>query len=146
MSPTIHAYSGPVALSTGLRSQLRDGHSKLRTTTHRSGSTVVVYTAGEVDAANVDIWRRLVWEAAAAVWPPGCLVIDTNELDFMGCCAYAVLAEEADRCRRRGIELCLVSQDPIVARVVTAGRLGSRLQIHTTVDEAVSRPELLANA
>jgi anti-anti-sigma factor len=81
----------------------------------RSGSAVIVYTGGEVDAANEHTWRRLLGEAASAVAAPGPLVIDTDGLDFMGCCAFTALAEEADRCRRRGLDLRPVSGKPITA-------------------------------
>jgi anti-anti-sigma factor len=147
MSPT-HAVFASVALSTSLRSELGNGHSRLRTTIERRGSAVIIYAGGEVDAANADTWGRLLREAAAAVVPPGPLVVDTNEVDFMGCCAYAALADEADR--RRGTDVCLVSRQSIVARVVAVGRLGARLRVYTNVDGALAAttpaPELLLNA
>jgi hypothetical protein len=46
-------------------------------------------------------WQRLLNEAAAIMTPPDALVIDVTGLDFMACCAFAALAEAADRCRRR---------------------------------------------
>ena len=79
---------------------------------------VIVSAGGELDASNDAIWRRLLSEAAAAAGPPGPLVVDISGLDFMGCCAYAALAEEAERCRDRGVEMRLVSNQPVVSRIV----------------------------
>ena len=83
------------------------------------------------------IWRRLLGEAATATAAPGTLVIDTNGLDFMASCAYAALAEQADRCRIRGINLCLVSAQRIVARVVGVMNLDRQLPIYHNVDAAL---------
>jgi anti-anti-sigma factor len=81
---------------------------------------------------------RLLREAAAATPTPGALVIDVDGLDFMGCCAFNALAEVADRCRRRGIRMCLVSRKPIVGRIIAAAALGSRLPVYPDADTALS--------
>jgi anti-anti-sigma factor len=107
-------------------------------TTERSGLAVIVTAGGELDASNEATWRRLLSEAAAAAGPPGPLVIDTSGLDFMGCCAYAALAEEAGRCRQRGVEVRLVGKQPLVARIVAACGLGELLPIDDSVDAALS--------
>ncbi|EFD59281.1 conserved hypothetical protein, partial [Mycobacterium tuberculosis T92] len=60
-------------------------------------------------------------------------------LDFMGCCAFAALADEAQRCRCRGIDLRLVSHQPIVARIAEAGGLSRVLPIYPTVDTALGK-------
>ncbi|AMC63432.1 anti-sigma-F factor antagonist RsfA [Mycobacterium tuberculosis variant africanum] len=39
-------------------------------------------------------WQDLVTKAAAATTAPEPLVVNLNGLDFMGCCAVAVLAHE----------------------------------------------------
>ncbi|MGZ8815502.1 MAG: anti-sigma factor antagonist [Mycobacterium sp.] len=110
-----------------------------RAIAQRDGSTVTVYAAsGEVDAANEHSWQQLLREAAAATPPPGPLVIDTDGLDFMGSCAFTALAEEADRCRRRGIRMCVVSRRPIVGRIITAIALGSRLRLYPDAETALS--------
>src|ERR1700744_3764371 len=105
-------------LSGRLISELARSRSTLRATTERSGQVVIVSAGGELDASNEATWKRLLSEAAAAAGPPGPLVVDTSGLDFMGCCAYAALAEEAERCRQRGVQLRLVSNQPDVARGV----------------------------
>jgi anti-anti-sigma factor len=125
-------------LSTRLCHELGDAHSTLRATAQHNGSAVMVYAGGEIDACNERTWRRLLGEAAAAAAPPGPLVIDTSGVDFMACCAFAALADEADRCRRRGVDLRLVSRQPAVARIVATCGLSHLLAVHPTVDSAAS--------
>lgn len=125
-------------LSTRLVYELGDPRSTLRATTDRFGGAVLITAGGEVDACNEDTWRHLVSEAASVVTPPGPLVVDVSDLDFMGCCAFAVLAEQAQRCHRRGAELRLVSRRPVVARIVKACGLSGALPIYPTTDSALS--------
>jgi anti-anti-sigma factor len=133
-------------LSTRLVYQLGDPHSTLRATTDRSGPAVLINAGGEVDAANEHTWRQLVREAASLVTAPGPFVVDVNGLDFIACCGYAVLAEEAKRCRRRGIELRLVSRRPTVGRIVRACGLDLLLPVYPTTESALAMTpgELLA--
>ena len=125
-------------LSSRLVSELAQARSTLRTTTERIGLAVIVSAGGELDASNDATWRRLLQEAAAAAGPPGPLVVDTSGLDFMGCCAYAALAEEAERCRGRGVEMRLVSNQPVVPRIVAACGMSALLPVDDTVDAALS--------
>jgi anti-anti-sigma factor len=125
-------------LSTRLVYELGDPHSTLRATTDRSGAAVLINAGGEIDACNEHTWRHLVSEAAGVVIPPGPFVVDVTGLDFMGCCAFAVLADEAQLCRQRGIELRLVSREPIVARIVDACGLNRVLPIYPTADAALA--------
>jgi len=125
-------------LSSRLVSELAQARSTLRMTTERSGLAVIVSAGGELDASNEATWRRLLSEAAAAAGPPGPLVVDTSGLDFMGCCAYAALAEEAQRCQQHGVQLRLVSNQPVVARMVAACGLSELLPVDDSVDAALS--------
>ena len=125
-------------LSTKLVYELGDPHSTLRATADRTGPAVLIYAGGEIDACNEHTWRHLVSEAASVVTAPGPFVVDVTGLEFMGCCAFAVLAEEAKRCQERGIELRLVSCEPIVARIIDACRLNGVLPVYPTVDSALS--------
>lgn len=128
----------PVPLSDRLASELLEPNSALRATTVRSGSAVVIRADGEVDASNEHTWRGLVTEAAAVASHPGPVVIDVNSLDFMGCCAFTVLADEAERLRSRGIALRMVSSNPGVARIVDACSFSSVLPVHPTTEAAIS--------
>ena len=106
---TVAIGSSPAPSTTRLSSQLGDPNSGLRAVTECTGSAVVVHVGGDIDASNEVIWQRLVNRSAAIAIAPGPFVIDIRELDFLGSCAYAVLAQESVRCRRRGVNLRLVS-------------------------------------
>lgn len=134
----VESYLSPVTLSAPLLSELGDPRSTLRAAIQRSGPAVIILAGGEVDASNEHVWRRLVGEAAAVATRPGPFIVDVSGLDFMGCCAFAVLADEAERCRPRGVELRLVSSDSAIARLVEAGNLGGALPLHPTTDSALS--------
>jgi anti-anti-sigma factor len=71
-------------------------------------------------------------------------VVDLRHLEFMGCCAFAVLARQAERCKRRGVTLCLVSDKPLVARIVAVCGLRPLLPIYPTVEMAMTRATALA--
>lgn len=131
-------FTTQLMLSTRLVYELGDPHSRLRATTHRSGLAVLVTAGGEIDACNERTWGHLISEAAAVVTSPGPLVVDVTGLDFMGCCAFAVLAEESRRCQERDIELRLVSHERIVARIVDACGLSRLLPIYPTADSALA--------
>lgn len=128
----------PVALSPSLIRELHAPHSLLRTTIERCGSAVVLCAGGEVDTSNLQIWQQLLSEAAALTAAPGPLVVDTNGLNFMAVCAFAALAQQADRCRLRGIKLCLASRQPIVARCIAGGGLATQLPLYPSIDAAVT--------
>jgi anti-anti-sigma factor len=132
--PSFH----PLMLSSRLISELAQARSTLRATTERFDLAVIVSAGGELDASNDAVWRRLLSEAAAAAGPPGPLVVDISGLDFMGCCAYAALAEEAERCRNRGVEMRLVTNQPVVSRILKACGLGATLPVDLSVDAALS--------
>ena len=117
MSAAIATLPGHQPLSASLVAQMGGAGNTLHATIERSGSAVLLYAGGEVDAANESIWRRLLGEAATATAAPGPLLIDTNGLDFMAGCAYAALAEQADQCRIQGIKVCLVSAQRILSLI-----------------------------
>jgi anti-anti-sigma factor len=125
-------------LSTRLVREMGDPRSTLRATTDRSGTAVIISAGGEVDACNERTWRDLVSEAASVVVAPGPFVVDVTGLDFMGCCSFAVLASEARGCKERGIELRLVSTEPLVHRIVDACGLNRELPIYPTTEAALA--------
>lgn len=132
------SFSTHLTLSTRLVYQLGEPRSTLRAITDRSGEAVVIHAGGEVDACNENTWRQLVTEAAATATAPGPFIVDISDVDFMGCCAYTVLAEAAEDCQLRGVELRLVTHAPIVTRIVDACGLSAVLPIYPTVDRALA--------
>jgi anti-anti-sigma factor len=137
---TTERFTPNLTLSTRLVSEMGDSRSTLRATTDRDGPAVLIHAGGEIDAHNEQTWRHLVSEAAAAATPPGPFVVDVTGVDFMACCAFSVLADEAEWCRRRGVELRLVSRQPIVARIVKACGLTELLPVFPSVEVALAEP------
>jgi anti-anti-sigma factor len=125
-------------LSTRLVAKLGDPDSTLRATTDRNGPALIITAGGEIDACNEHTWRQLISEAAGVATAPGPFVVDVTEIDFMGCCAFAVLADEAQRLRGRGIELRLVNHQSVVTRIVDACGLNALLPVYPTVDSALA--------
>ncbi len=140
LAPAERSHPGPtqVMLSARLVSELGDPHSTLRATTQRDEPVVIVRAGGEIDASNEHVWRRLLREAAAVTSPPGPFIVDVSNVDFMGCCTFSALADEAERCRGRDVELLLVSCKPGVTRIIKACELGNVLRVHPTTDAALS--------
>ena len=139
---TAEPSSPHLMLSAQLVSELGDAHSTLRATAERFDSAVVVYAGGEVDGCNEHTWQRLLSEVATIVTPPGSLVIDVTGLEFMASCAFAALAEEADRCRRRGVGLCLLSLESGVVRILRVFGLADILPVYATADAALSSEQV----
>ncbi|WP_421845551.1 anti-sigma factor antagonist [Mycobacterium sp.] len=137
---TVAVGSFPGSAGTRASSQSSDPHSGLRAVTECVGSAVVVHVGGDIDASNEFSWQRLVSRSASIAIAPGPFVIDVRDLEFMGSCGYAVLAQESVRCRRRGVSLRLVNSQPIVARTIAACGLRRLLPLYTTVEAALSPP------
>ncbi|AXN44018.1 Anti-sigma-F factor antagonist RsfA [Mycobacterium marinum] len=128
-------------LSIRLVRELGDPHSTLRATTDFRTAAVLIHAGGEVDAANEHTWRQLVAETAASAPSPGLFIVDVSGLDFMGCCAFEVLAEQADQCRTRGVELRIASAAHTrVTRIVAACGLSDALPVYRSVDAALAVP------
>ncbi|MCM6773157.1 anti-sigma factor antagonist [Nocardia sp. CDC159] len=117
---------------------------RLSTRLEHRGRAVIVRTDGEVDAYTLPTWRRLLREAAATV-RSGLLIVDTTGLDFMGYRGYVALAEESARCRHRGVQLRMVADRPVVARLLAAAGLSAELPIHADTDQALAQPEAEVN-
>jgi anti-anti-sigma factor len=111
----------------------------LRASAEHSGPAVIVSAAGAVDASNEGAWELLLGKTAAAAIAPGPFVVNVQDLDFMGCCAFAALARQAERCRRRNISVCLVSDRRVVARTVAACGLRLVLPIYRSIEVALAR-------
>lgn len=125
-------------LSKRLTSELADVRGRLRAVVQLSRSSVIIHVGGEIDAFNEATWRRLIAEAATAAPAPGSLVVDVNAVGFMGCCAFEVLVDEAQRCRSRRVALCLVSSVSRVTRFVDACGFGGVLPVHPTAIAALA--------
>ena len=130
----------PAHLSKEFAFMTNANDSLLRDTTERRGLAVLLCAGGEIDASNVRTWRQIVRAAAHATAAPGPLVVDTSGLDFMPVCAFGVLVEASQQCRARGIELRLVSSQPITARIIAAARLQAELPLYLHKSAALHPP------
>jgi anti-anti-sigma factor len=137
-SAKISVHHSGATSSLQSKTQLSGTRPALRASTRHHGRAVIITVAGEVDAGNEGDWRHLLAQMAAAAAAPGPVVVDVRGLSFMGSCAYSGLARQAERCRRRGVTLCLVATHPVVARTVAGCGLRWMLPIHPTVESALS--------
>ncbi|WP_390176214.1 anti-sigma factor antagonist [Mycobacterium asiaticum] len=134
-------FATPLRLSPRLVSELGAQSSTMRATVQGFDSAVIVYVGGDIDGCNDGNWRLLLAEASAFVTAPQLFIVDVNSVEFMSCSAYEALAEEAHRCRERGIDLCLVSIDPAVSRIVRACGLDDILPVHTSAPQSLQLVE-----
>lgn len=137
---TVAIGTAPGPAATRPSSHPGDAQSGIRAVTECTGSAVVVHVGGDIDASNENVWQRLVNRSASIAIAPGPFVIDVRDLEFMGSCAYAVLAQASVRCRRRGVNLRVVSNQPIVARTIAACGLRRLLPMYPSVESALSPP------
>ncbi|MBU3066005.1 anti-sigma factor antagonist [Nocardia sp. NEAU-G5] len=115
-----------------------DVGARLSAVIARRGSAVVFRPQGEADAYTLRIWQRLLRQACEATDAPGLLVVETTGLRFISCRAFTVLADEADRCRSRGIELRLAGNQPVVTRLIDVAGLGGQLPVYSCIATAVA--------
>jgi anti-anti-sigma factor len=150
MNPTAEALVCPAGATRTAVIQLDERALARATTPRRHHSAVIISIAGELDASNDRAWTQLLSKIAATISAPGPFLVDLGNLDFIGCRALAVLARETERCRRRGIRLCLISHQSIVARAIAAAGLSRALPIYPTIQTALSRvsagPSCVVNA
>lgn len=125
-------FAAPLRLSARLVSELGAENSTLRAAVQGFDAAVIVYVGGEIDALNDDTWRLLLSEASAFASATQLFMVDVNCVEFMSCSSLLALAEEATRCRARGIAMCLVNQQPSLARTIAACGLGDVLAVHET--------------
>lgn len=105
---------------------------------HREGVRILS-VHGEADAFTLPLWRHRVREAAdLAATENGALIVDATRLRFLSLRTLAVLAEEAQRCRRDGVVLCLVTTELRVAAIAAGDARATHLLVRSTVDSALT--------
>jgi len=136
MSPVIEFSRSQDALRVNRSRRSVDEYSTLRVTSERTRAAVIVTVGGEVDASNEDAWKRLLTKMAATAIAPEPFVVDVRNVGFMGWGAVRVLGGAARRCQQRRVSL--VSDQPIVNRMVAAGGLRPVLSVYPTVAAALA--------
>ncbi|MGW6332632.1 STAS domain-containing protein [Nocardia rhamnosiphila] len=114
--------------------------------TLRRGDIVVLAVRGEADAFTLARWRQKVREAAdTAITGCGALIVDATRLGFLSLRTLEALAVDAEQYRHDGVEVCLVTGDPRIARFAGTDSRVASLPIRSTVVAAVTmlrpRPE-----
>lgn len=138
---TVDAFYSAPQLSDRLAAVGQRADNTLRLTAVRNDSATLLSVRGEIDAVNADAWACALEMAAAVTDAPGCLLVDARDLDFMGLVALVALTEQSRRCRRRGIELCVISTQPIVTRVIAACGWQGDISVYASVGSALeARP------
>ncbi|MEV3960691.1 STAS domain-containing protein [Nocardia sp. NPDC050193] len=88
-------------------------------------------------------WRQQVRAAADTVTGPrGALVVDATRLDFLSVRSLAALSDEAQRYRRGGVEILLVTAEPALARIARADTRTALLPVCSTVVSALTAVHL----
>ncbi|MEV0108238.1 STAS domain-containing protein [Nocardia sp. NPDC050799] len=107
--------------------------------TLRRGEIVVLAVRGEADAFTLALWRRKVREAVdTATTGCGALIVDAARLGFLSLRTLEALAVDAEQYRRDGVEVCLVTGDPRIARFAGTDPRTASLPIRSTVVAAVT--------
>lgn len=68
-------------------------------------------------------------------------MVDVNSVDFISCSSLLALAEEANRCRERGVGMCVISLQPSVARTIAVCGLSDVLPVHETAPQCLQLVE-----
>lgn len=111
------------------------------------GGVVVLAARGHADAFTLPLWREQVGEAAeVAVGGEGALIIDATRLEFLSLRTLAATAQDACRYRDEGVEVCLVSPDPELARLAASDPRTALLPVRSTVVSALTAIQLRPRA
>lgn len=109
----------------------------------RRGEIIVLSVRGQADAYTLPLWRQEVGTAVeTAAAGRGALIVDTTRLEFLSLRTLAALAEDAARYRRDGVEICLVTPNPRIARLAGGDPRIVALPVCTTVVGALTSLQL----
>lgn len=125
-------FSGDAGESSDVRARLRAASTSVR-------GAVLLRVHGEIDAYTLGRWRRLFAAARTEAGRSGHLVIDVDNATFMSCRAIIELAEDAQRYRRGGGRVSIVSSGPSpIPRIITLAGLAQWLPVHPDTDSATA--------
>lgn len=98
-----------------------------------------VRVSGEIDIANVDEFRALLWALPPTAGP---LRVDLGGVDFLSAAGVRVLVAVHLRVRARGGQLVICNPNALVRRTLRATRVNRVIPIigSSTVAEEISRP------
>jgi len=98
-----------------------------------------VRVTGEIDIANVDEFRSLLWALPST---PGALRVDLGGVGFLSAAGVRALVAVHLRTRARGGQLVICNPNAVVRRTLRATRVNRVIPIvgSATVAEDVARP------
>ena len=96
----------------------RTGSAAIRTCVSRSGSTVTVSVAGELDLATAGQLRSCLAPLVSSDPPPATLVLDLAELAFLDASGISALLAVQRRLAAHGGRVVLRSPSALVRRVL----------------------------
>ncbi|EHY90835.1 anti-sigma factor antagonist [Saccharomonospora azurea] len=122
----------------GAVSELAIPTSLLEVTTDCHGTGVVVTVSGEVDLSTRDALAENLDKAMELVSPPQQLIVDLEQVTFLGSAGLALLLDTQDVAVRRGVTFRIVATQRVVTRPVEAVGLADALPLHATVESALA--------
>lgn len=135
--------SSSFASADAASSSTRSPEQQLLFRVRRRGEIVVLSVRGQADAYTLSLWRREVGKAVeTAAAGRGALIVDTTRLEFLSLRTLAALAEDAQRYRRDGVEICLVTPNPRIAHLAGGDPRIVHLAVCTTVVGALTSLQL----
>lgn len=124
-------------------SSTRSPEQQLLFRVRRRGEIVVLSVRGQADAYTLALWRQEIGKAVeTAAAGRRALIVDTTRLDFLSLRTLAALAEDAQRYRGDGVEICLVTPNPRIARLAGGDPRIVHLPVCTTVAGALTSLQL----
>ncbi|RMI31232.1 STAS domain-containing protein [Nocardia stercoris] len=86
-------------------------------------NTIWLVARGSIDASTIGYWQQHIRDAAETALSAGPLVIDMRGVSFVSCRGFEAIAEENERCRDRGVRICLIGCVPRVQRILDVSQL-----------------------
>ncbi|WP_212828194.1 STAS domain-containing protein [Polymorphospora rubra] len=111
--------------------------SRLDVTVDAAGDALEVRVAGEIDIANVDEFRVLLWSL-----PAGAVTarVDLSGLEFLSAAGIRALIAAHLRLRARGTQLVLCRPTPLVRRILRISRVNRVIPVIGTALPATDQP------
>ncbi len=135
--------SSSFASAHAASSYTRSPEQQLLFRVRRRGEIVVLSARGQADAYTLPLWRQEVGKAVeTAAAGRGALIVDTTRLEFLSLRTLAALAQDAQRYRGDGVEICLVTPNPRIARLAGDDPRIVHLPVCTTVVGALTSLQL----
>lgn len=99
---------------------------------------VLLRVAGDVDLATADHLSEHLRTAPGMVTPPAPVIVDMDEVEFLGSAGLMVLVRQNEACLRLGTPLRIVCSSRLVLRSISVAGLADVLPVTATLDQALT--------